>query len=169
MPEHLTIQERDDIALASVMARKSMSAAKIGTALGMSLLDRPAACGSGAVTFIGTGPGTWLAFHDGTAPDFAADLTHRLAGLASVSDQSSGYVVLRLAGEGARKLLQRGAAIDFHPASFSSGSVATTVIAHIGVVIRQVDDGPTYDVATFRSFAGSLREWIDHAAAALAF
>ena len=43
------------------------------------------------------------------------------------------------------------------------------MIAHIGVVIRQVDDGPTYDVATFRSFAGSLREWIGHAAAALAF
>lgn len=169
MPEQLTIHERGDLALASVMARKGVSAAKIGAALDMALREEPAAFGSGAVTLIGTGPGSWLAIHEGAAPDFAADLAQRLAGLASVSDQSSGYVFLRLSGEGARKLLQRGAAIDFHPAAFSSGSVATTMIAHIGVIIRQVDDSPAYDLATFRSLAGSLREWIDHAAAALAF
>ena len=88
-------------------------------------------------------------------------LRERLGALASVSDQSSGYVVFRLSGGGARTLLQRGAAIDFQPPAFAPGSVATTVIAHIGVIIWQVDEEPVYDIALFRSFAASFLDWFE--------
>lgn len=90
-----------------------------------------------------------------------------LGTLASVSDQSGSYAVFRLRGGGVRQLLQRGASIDFHQSRFAAGSVATTVIAHIGVVIHQTDDTPSYDVAIFRSFAGSSRRWLYQSAASL--
>ncbi len=75
--------------------------------------------------------------------------------------------MLRLSGPDARPLLQRGVSIDLHPASFARGSIAVTAIAHIDVVIRQIDNRPTFDIAIFRSFAGSFRHWLDSAAAAI--
>ena len=69
-------------------------------------------------------------------------------------------MVFRLSGEGAGALLQKGAFVDLDPVAFACGVAATTVIAHIGVIIWKVDDAPTFDVALFRSFAGSFRHWI---------
>lgn len=167
MVEGLTIEARDGLGIASLMARRGIAAAAIGAVLGFDLPTSPRAVFAGARTAIGTGPGTWLIVEEGAAPDFAERLADLLAGLASVSDQSSSYAVQRLSGPHARTLLQRGAAIDFHPAAFGPGSAATTVIARIGVILWQTDDFPSYDVATFRSYAGSFRHWLDLGVAAL--
>jgi heterotetrameric sarcosine oxidase gamma subunit len=95
------------------------------------------------------------------------DLAARLAGIASVSDQSSGYAVLRIGGSASRDLLSRGAFIDFHPARFGPGSAAVAVIAHIGVILWQIDDAPTYEVALFRSYAASFWHWIEATSAGM--
>lgn len=194
----LIIEQRSGLGLAAIMARKGIGADRIGTALGIAAPERPALVrGSDGLGLIGTGAGTWLAHADQVPPLWADSLRDRLAGLASVSDQSDGYVVFRLSGPGARTVLQRGAAIDFHPDAFGPGSAATTVIAHIGAIIWQDDAGPAchggtevpspaitpaitldviregaavpscYHVAVFRSLADSFRRWLDHAAAAL--
>ena len=147
MAEPFTVTERTGLTLASVMARKGA--------------DHAAIIASAGFPMIPTGPGTWLA----VAEQSQDDLPARLAGLASVSDQSGGYVVLRFAGPAARALLQKGVAIDLDPSAFGPGSAAVTVIAHIGVILWRADDG--YDVAIFRSFAGSFRHWIDGAAKGL--
>jgi sarcosine oxidase subunit gamma len=84
-----------------------------------------------------------------------------------VSDQSSGYVVYRLAGPAARTLLQRGAAIDLHPAAFPPRAAAVTMIAHLGVILWLADEAPTFEVAVFRSFAGSFQHWLETAGQAL--
>lgn len=159
---------RSGFGLATIMARRGVDAARIGAALGVEAPDRPALVrGQADLGLIGTGAGNWLAYADGVPALWAETLRERLSGLASVSDQSDGYTIMRLGGEGARTVLQRGAAIDFHPDAFSVGSAATTLIAHIGVLIWQLDDRPTYDVATFRSFSHSFRHWLDQTAAAL--
>ena len=159
---------RDGFGLATIMARKGLGADGIGAALGVEAPVSPARIvGADGLSLIGTGAGSWLAYADGVAPLWADELRRRLDGLASVSDQSSGYVIVRLSGQGARTVLQRGMPIDLHPDVFGPGSAATTVISHIGAIIWQLDDGPTYDVATFRSFSGSFRHWLDQAAAAL--
>lgn len=161
MADPVVIEQRSGFALATVMARKGVASAAIGAALGVELRDGPC-CSTGAgIVLLGTGPGSWLAYAEIAPADWGAGLRDRLGALASVSDQSGGYAIFRLSGAGARTVLQRGAAIDFHPAAFAADAVATTVIAHIGVVIRHVDDAPTYDVALFRSFAGSFRHWLD--------
>ncbi|AHE54808.1 sarcosine oxidase subunit gamma [Sphingomonas sanxanigenens] len=167
MADWLDISERDAVSLASVMARKGVDAVRIGGALGVDAPTRPAFVSGAAIGLIGSGRGTWLAIGETDAPDWAEDVAETLAGLASVSDQSSGYVVVRLAGVDARRLLQRGMPIDLHPDAFGAGSAVTTVIAHIGVIVWQVDDRPTYDLAVFRSFRNSLIRWIETTAAAL--
>ena len=164
----LYVDTRFGFGLATIMARKGVDAGTISAALGVRAPGRPALVrGDAGLALIGTGSGSWLAYADEVPPLWAETLRERLAGLASVSDQSDGYTVTRLSGEGARTALQRGAAIDFHPETFSAGSAATTLIAHIGVMIWQLDDRPTYHVATFRSFSHSFRHWLDQTAAAL--
>jgi sarcosine oxidase subunit gamma len=48
---------------------------------------------------------------------------------------------------------------------FATGSAATSVIALMGVTLWQVDDAPTYDLAVFRSLAGSFWTWLTDSAA----
>ena len=168
----LVVETRGGYGLATIMARKGIDHAAIGEALGLVPPEKPALHrGADGLGLIGTGAGAWLAYADRAAPLWAEALRDRLAGLASISDQSDGYAITRLTGHSARTVLQRGAAIDFHPDVFGPGSAATTVIAHIGVILWQLDadpDGrPTYEVATFRSFSGSFRHWLDQTAAAL--
>lgn len=167
MVDRLNISERDAVSLASVMARKGVDGVQIGAALGVDAPARPAFVSGATIGLIGTGRGTWLAIGETDAPDWSEGVAETLEGLASVTDQSSGYVVIRLGGADARRLLQRGMPIDLHPAQFSAGSAVTTVIAHIGVIVWQVDDLPTYDLAVFRSFRNSLIRWIETTAAAL--
>lgn len=167
MAERLTIDAVSGFGLVSVLARKGISAQAIGGALGVAAPEGPRWAAGPGLSLIGVGPGSWLARRDDAAPFWADELRERLSGLASVSDQSGAYALLRLAGPGARTVLQRGAAIDLHPAQFGPGAVAVTSIAHIGVIIRQLDDRPAYELATFSSFAAGFRHWLDAAVAAL--
>ena len=161
MAEPLRVAERQDLTLATIMTRRGIDPAAIGDALGIGTAGGPAWSSGGGMELIGTGPGHWLAI-GGTA-----DLAERLSGIASVSDQSGAYVVLRFSGSGARTLLQRGVAIDLDPSVFAPGSAATTLIAHIGVILWQVDAAPTFDVAIFRSYATSFRQWLSLTSASL--
>lgn len=165
--EACDIVERAGLALATVMARRGVAVEGIGDALGLAVPKGPGTARAGLLTLVGTGPGTWLAVQEGDEGDFAEHLSARLAGLASVSDQSSGYAIFRLSGPAARTLLQRGLAIDLHPEAFAPGSAATSQIAHMGVILWQVDATPTYDIALFRSYAHSFRHWLDTGLAAL--
>ena len=158
MAEPVQIIERVGLTMATVMARKGASPAAIGERLGLAPADGPRVSRAGALALIGVGPGVWLAAaEDGRA---TAELAERLAGLASVSDQSSTYRVLRFTGPGAGRLLQKGAFIDLDPHAFPPGAAAVTVIAHVGVTLWKVDAAPTFDVAVFRSYAGSFQHWI---------
>jgi methylglutamate dehydrogenase subunit D len=166
VPEPVTIEERTGFGLAAVMARKGVTAQSIADALGVPVVDGPRWSSDGDLALLGSGPGTWLALGAGPA-DHAEHLRKALGSLASVADQSGAYLILRISGPEARTVLQRGAPVDLHPAAFGPGCVAVTVIAHIGVIIRQVDDAPAYEVAIFRSYAASFRHWLDQAVAAL--
>jgi sarcosine oxidase subunit gamma len=161
-------EARSGFGLVAIMARKGVAAGAIGAALGLEAPTRPGiAWADDGIALIGTGQGTWLAYAEAPPPFWAEALRERLDGLASVSDQSDGYTITRLWGEGARTVLQRGAAIDFHPQAFGPGSAATTVIAHIGAIVWQRDARPTFEIATFRSYSDSFRHWLDQVAAAL--
>jgi sarcosine oxidase subunit gamma len=160
----------DDLGLATVIARKGQTAAlteRIQSLFGISLPSAPKRVSAGKVAFIGTGPGQWLAVdHGGADPQaFAAKLTKDLAGLASTSDQSDARAVIRVSGPAARRALAKGLPVDLHPRIFGPGDSALTQIALIGAHIWQIDEAPTYEIAVFRSLAGSFADWLIASAA----
>jgi sarcosine oxidase subunit gamma len=62
-------------------------------------------------------------------------------------------------------VLAKGLPIDLHPSVFAPGSAATSVIALMGATLWQVDAAPSYDIAVFRSLAGSFWTWLTDSAA----
>lgn len=165
----LVIEERTDLALATVMARRGAEQnlkRAVSAAYGLDLPDRPRVAANGGVSFAGIGVGQWFAAAETSAGgDFVSRLRERLAGLASIADQSDGRVVLRMSGDRARDVLAKGLPVDLHLLSFRTGDVASTLVAHIGVQIQQLDDRPTFQLMAFRSFAGSLWSWLTKSAA----
>jgi heterotetrameric sarcosine oxidase gamma subunit len=162
------VRERAGDALAIVTARRGMAAelAKRVNAMGIVLPLGPKREAQGSLAFLGIGPERWLATLDHGANTsqscdaWAKSLAHDLAGCASVVDQTGGYAVLQISGAKAQATLAKGVAIDLHPRAFRAGDVAVTQIAHIGVMLWQLDDQPTYAISVFRSLAGSFWHWL---------
>jgi methylglutamate dehydrogenase subunit D len=165
----LVIFERTDLSLATVMMRRGKKQdlkRTVVTAYGLDLPDGPRAVSRNDVSFAGTGVERWLAVAEPSAGmDFVSKLRERLAGLASVADQSDGRVVLCLSGDRVREVLAKGIPVDLHSQSFKTGDVASTLVAHIGVQIQQLDEQPTFQLMAFRSLAGSLWSWLTKSAA----
>ena len=87
------------------------------------------------------------------------ELKAKLSGLASVSDQSHGRVIIRIQGPRARAVLAKGTPVDLHPDEFPVAKSALTQMAHVGVhLTRSGEDA--YDLSVFRGFAESFWEWI---------
>lgn len=88
-----------------------------------------------------------------------AELAAALSGVASLSDQSHGRVVIRIEGAKARAVLAKGTPVDLHPAEFPVGKSALTQMAHVGVhLTRSAED--SYDLSVFRGFSESFWEWL---------
>jgi sarcosine oxidase subunit gamma len=165
----VVLSERVDLGLATVATRRGKAdelAAAVHAAYGVDLPSGSSVATGVTVAFMGTAPRQWFAVSEALANGaLADDLTARLAGLASITDQSDGRAVVRISGPCAREVLAKGLPIDLHPAVFRAGSAATSTISHMGAQVWQVDDAPTYDIAVFRGFAASFLRWITSSAA----
>jgi len=165
----LTIEERTDLALASIIGKRGKRFAlvnAVNTAFGVALPDGPRRATRGSVTFAGTGPDQWIASAEGSeAPGFAAKVRARIGPFAAVSDQSDARLVLLLRGPNVRDVLAKGVPVDLHPRAFKAGDVATTLVAYIGVQIDMLDDAPTFQLSVPRSMAGSFWSWLTASAA----
>jgi heterotetrameric sarcosine oxidase gamma subunit len=161
------ISERVELGLATLAARKRAPvrvAAK--ESYGVDLPDGSTLVHGPKVSFLGCGPGQWLAVSESLANEaLASDLAQRLRGLASVADQSGGRTVLRVSGPRARDVLAKGLPIDLDPRAFPLGSAATSIISLMGVQLWQTDDTRSYDIAVFRSVSASFWRWLTASAA----
>jgi sarcosine oxidase subunit gamma len=165
----IVIEERTDIAFASVIAKRGRRFALINavnTAFGVALPDGPRRATRGAVTFAGAGPDQWIASAEGSeAASFATKVRARIGPFAAVADQSDSRLLLRLSGPRVRDVLAKGLAVDLHPNAFKPGDVASTVVGYIGTQIDMLDDSPAYQLTAPRSMAGSFWSWLTSAAA----
>jgi methylglutamate dehydrogenase subunit D len=165
----------DGYGLATVLARRGASQAlaqRVRERFGMDLPREPKLSAASGVAFAGTGPGAWLAMAERGGNEFAARLMSDLHGVASVSDQSDGYVLIRLTGARVRDALSKLVLIDLHPRAFKAGDVASTVASHIGVTLWRPADGPDaalFEVVMFRSLARSFWHALADAAAEYGF
>lgn len=163
------LTERTGLGLATVACRKGQDdglMASVRDAYGVDLPLASAVAQGNDVSFIGTGPDQWLVVsqtHQGEA--LAEDLAARLHGLASISDQSGGRAVVRIAGPRARDVVAKGLAIDLDGRVFLPGSAVTSTISHMGVQLWQADAPESYDIAIFRSVSASFWRWLTASAA----
>ncbi len=167
---------RDGVGLATVVARRGASDAlnqRIRERFGTDLPQGPHRSAATGVVFLGTGPAAWLALTERDGHDFAARLMSELDGVASVSDQSDGYTMIRLSGANVRDALAKLIPIDVHPRAFQVGDVASTVASHIGVTVWRLPDGPDsaplFEVILFRSLTRSFRHALAEAAGEYGF
>jgi sarcosine oxidase subunit gamma len=112
------------------------------------------------------GPDEWLIM---TAPGAEDELIRALRNalddlFAAVTDVSSGFTLIAVGGERARDLLATGCSLDLHPRVFGPGRCAQTLLAKAGVLIRQRDESPLFDLVVRRSFADYLWLWLERAA-----
>jgi sarcosine oxidase subunit gamma len=77
---------------------------------------------------------------------------------------SGGQTVLVLSGEHARDVLANGCPLDLRPHAVGTGWCAQSHIAKAPVMIRLVDDVPTFEIVVRRSFADYLWTWLCDAA-----
>jgi heterotetrameric sarcosine oxidase gamma subunit len=165
-PPGVTVSSRDDLGLATVIARTGALAELVrllSASHGIDLPARPVVAGGRAFDLVWAGPEQWLAVSDDWS--IARRLADELAGLASVADQSDARAVLRIGGPRARAVLAKGCPLDLHPRAFGPGDTAVTAIAHVGVQLWQLDDAPTYELAVPRSMAKSFWTWLSASAA----
>lgn len=90
----------------------------------------------------------------------------RLAGLAALTDQSDGWVGLRLEGQGADRALARLIPIDLRTAAFGPGAAARAPLNHMMAVVMRA--GEAIEILVFRSMARTAVHEIETAMASLA-
>ena len=164
-PAGVLVEELTGLQIAAVIARKRDGfSERLQSVYGLELPSGPRRHAAERLTLIGTGPRTWLALRHGGEP-LAPELARELGDTAAVADQSDSYAVLRLFGPKIRAAFEKGLAVDLHPRAFGVGDVAVTTCSHVGVIVWQTDEAPTYELAVFRSYAGGLWHWLAESAA----
>ncbi|MBL8789528.1 MAG: sarcosine oxidase subunit gamma [Rhizobiales bacterium] len=140
---------RHPLSIATVIARKGKAKA-LGDAL----------AAMRGVTVLWAGPEQYFVQAEGRGEAaLAAELSTALAGIASVSDQSHGRVVIRIEGPKVRAVLAKGTPVDLHADAFPLGKSALTQMAHVGVHLTRVG-GDAFDLSVFRGFSESFWEWL---------
>lgn len=163
------IREVTDFAALAVIARRGRAAdvaAVLSRHAGSLVVDASKRAGDGALSVTGTAPGQWLALsRDADAAARLEGLRGELDGLAAVTDQGDGRVVLEITGSRARDALAKGISIDLDAIAFKVGDAAQTSASYIGLQIALIDEAPTFEIISARSTAASLWSWLVASAA----
>ena len=86
-----------------------------------------------------------------------------LGDTAYLTDQSDSWATLRIAGKNCRAALERICPLDLHPAAFPPGTVARTVMEHLGVIIV-CEAADTYLLLSARSSADDFLHAVETSA-----
>lgn len=118
---------------------------------------------AGELAALWLGPDEWLLVGPaGGETDLVAGLRQALGGQhAAVTDVSEARTVIAVTGLRARDLLAKGTSIDLHPRVFGPGSCAQTGLAAANVILRQLDESPSYELHVLNSFANYLWDWLE--------
>lgn len=145
------------------------SAVRQATGLGLPTTANTALA-AGSLAALWLGPDEWLIVGPrddatpGREPALVGTLRVALAGQhAAVTDVSEARTVLTVAGPRARDLLAKGTPVDLHPRVFGPGTCVQTALAAANVILRQLDDRPTYEIHVLDSFADYLWRWLEAA------
>jgi sarcosine oxidase subunit gamma len=100
------------------------------------------------------GPDDWFVFGPHGEQAALAEVLRSALGQqhAAVTDVSSGYFVVSLAGPTAQDLLAQGCPMDFHPNAFDVDQAATTHFHKVGITLWRAADASGFELLVRRSF-----------------
>lgn len=98
------------------------------------------------------GPGEWLVVAERQDQSLSGAVFEKVAGLALVTDQSSGRAVMRLAGPNSRTILSRLVPLDLDPGVFAVGASGNCFLAHVSANVARIGDDE-FEISVMRSFA----------------
>ena len=142
-----------------------MSAAE--SVLGFGLPTEPnTVAANGDLLALWLGPDEW---HIVTLPAAQTPLMDSLEAAfdgmhVAVTDVTGGQAVIVVSGPRARDVLVKGCPLDLHPRVFKPADCAQTLLAKANVIIRCVDDSPSFELIVRRSFAEYTALWLQDAA-----
>lgn len=172
----VTVSDRDGLGLAAILARKGQEATLVHRMREHFCIQLPQGSHrrrEGDLALAGIGPAAWLATHDRLGNALAAGLREAIGDLASITDQSDGYAVLRIEGTKVREVLERMFPVDISERVFKPGNVAVTLAGHIGATLwrldNNVDGTAVFEVAVFRSAAPYFWRFLCESAAEFGF
>jgi len=159
----VSLSVRHPASIVTIIARKDKAEAAskaVATRFGAGLPAAGKSSNGEGVSFHWCGADQWYAIADGFGEgELYAALEESLKGLASVSEQSHGRVILRVAGPKARAVLAKGTPVDLHQNVFAVGSSAVTQMAHVGVhLVRTGEDA--FELSVFRGFSANFWDWL---------
>ncbi|MFK7743650.1 MAG: sarcosine oxidase subunit gamma [Roseobacter sp.] len=165
----VTISENPALGLASVAARLGHEAAVTKTLHGLLGAAPPApskATLNEPMSAVWIGPNQWLIIAPfETHEDLASTLAIKLAGTASVTEQSDGWATFDLSGPTVVELLERLCAAPAR--RMSHGDAQRSVIHHMGCFVICEKEQHRFRVMGPRSSAGSLHHAVLTAAHAV--
>jgi sarcosine oxidase subunit gamma len=149
--------QRDGLAIVNLRLDPGdpTAVAAVRHALGLGLpLAACATDANGQVRIVWAGPDDWFVIGaPGAQAQIVDDLRLTLAGTHhAVTDVSSGYLVVRLAGPSVRDVLAQGCPLDLHPHAFVQGQAAGSHFFKASIYLWQVDPSPTFEMLVRRSF-----------------
>lgn len=153
----LGAQWRDRLAIVNLRGRSDDAAflAAVRAALGTSPPTEPCRTIEGTeLRFVWAGPDDWFVIGARERADaLERRLRTALSGLhAAVTDVSSGYSVLRLAGPPVRAVLAQGCPLDLHPRAFGHGHCAGSHFFKATVWLWRAPGEAAFELLVRRSF-----------------
>ena len=136
------------LSIAMVIARKGKSKAV-----------KEALASFKSVNVLWAGPDQYFVQSSKTETSLLTELQKKLQGLASISDQSHGRVVLRISGPKARAVLAKGTPVDLYTDEFPIGKSALTQMSHVSVHLTRTGNDE-FTLSVFRGFSESFWEWL---------
>lgn len=152
----LLVGWRESLSIVNVRGNPDDSAFRnaVGS-LGVPLPLRAGTCSGGdPLRIVWAGPDDWFLIGPaGRADAIVSQLRSALAGTHhAVTDVSSGYTVLSLAGLPVREVLAQGCPLDLHPSVFEMGRGAGTHFFRASVWLWQTDPAPAFELLVRNSF-----------------
>ena len=147
---------------AAILPRRNgmeMLAEALRTTLGLALPALGRWERSGDLTLVRTAPHQVLALRE--RDGLFDELEAAVGAHAGVVDLSDARACVRVDGNGAREVLARLVPLDLHPRAMRAGCAANTLAGHVGVLVLQRDDAPSYELLVQRSLSGALLRRLD--------
>ena len=157
----LSMAELTGFELVQVMARRgqwSAVAQACKDAYGEAAPAKPLAIAAEGALLLWSGPDQFLVL----APrgEVMERALAAFSGTASLSEQSDGRSLIRIAGHRVRDMLAKVCSLDLHPAALPAGTAAATSIDHTSVSLWRGSDDPdggaVFYLLVFATFAESL-------------